>query len=152
MSASLPPRKKEKMVGEEDPVIIIFGTSIPPTLLVAHTRTSPLKCPPTDLSHSPPCMQVKRWTISFDRRNRLHPTDPSRPRICIVITQVPLVPSAGGFGSRMVVSWAGWGAERADGRCAFPLVLLSCPQKNAIQRVVRKLVWRGCEGKLSRSG
>ena len=45
--------------------------------------------------------------------------------------------------------WAGWVAERADGRCDFPLVLvlLSCLRKMAICRVER-----GCERKSSRSG
>ena len=43
--------------------------------------------------------------------------------------------------------WAGWVAERADGRCDFPLVLLSCLRKMAIWRVER-----GCERKSSRSG
>ena len=43
--------------------------------------------------------------------------------------------------------WAGWVAERADGRCDFPLVLLSCLRKMAIWRVER-----GCERKSRRSG
>ena len=43
--------------------------------------------------------------------------------------------------------WAGWVAERADGRCDFPLALLSCLQKLAILRIER-----GCERKSSRSG
>ena len=42
--------------------------------------------------------------------------------------------------------WADWVAERADGRCDFPLVLLSCLRKMAIWRVER-----GCERKSSRS-
>ena len=45
--------------------------------------------------------------------------------------------------------WAGWVAERADGRCDFPLVLVlfSCLRKMAFRRVER-----GCERKSSRSG
>ena len=43
--------------------------------------------------------------------------------------------------------WAGWVAERANGRCDFSLVLLSCVLKMAIQWVEQ-----GCERKSSRSG
>ena len=35
----------------------------------------------------------------------------------------------------MLPWWAGWVAERADGRCGFPLVLLLCLRKMAIRRV-----------------
>ena len=42
--------------------------------------------------------------------------------------------------------WSGWGEERADGRCAFPLVLLSYPRKvrngNCERRCEVKLIWR----------
>ena len=43
--------------------------------------------------------------------------------------------------------WGGWVVERADGRCDFSLVLLSCLQKMEIWRVEQ-----GCERKSSQSG
>ena len=43
--------------------------------------------------------------------------------------------------------WDSWVAERADGRCGFPLVLLLCLQKMKIRRVEQ-----GCERNLIRSG
>ena len=51
--------------------------------------------------------------------------------------------------SRVVMSkwWAGWVAKRTDGRCDFPLVLLSCPRQMAISRVDK-----GCKRKSSQSG
>ena len=49
-----------------------------------------------------------------------------------------------GVEGAMLLGWVDWGAERSDGCWAFPLVLLSCPQK-----VMNDNCEWGCKGKLS---
>ena len=58
----------------------------------------------------------------------------------------------GGVGGAMFWGWTNLRAGCVDGRCAFPLVLLSCLQKlyMAIVRIFQNKVEQMCEGKSSK--